>query len=142
MKTIELMTLSVLSIFLISSTGCQKYEDGPAFSLRSKKARVANTWEIAKAIEDGNDVTNRYEQYEVEFKTDGDARLKAIYSTGGATIEFETDGTWEFSNQKENLVMDMEDDNADETYQILKLKENELWLRELGGEVELQLEPK
>jgi len=48
----------------------------------------------------------------------------------------------EFSNQKENIVLDMENDGADETYQILKLKENELWLRELGGEIELQLKSK
>jgi len=83
---------SILVSSLILSTACQKYEEGPIFSLRSKKARVANTWEIDKATEDGKDVTANYDQYELKFKVDGDAQLKAIYQSGGATIVFETEG--------------------------------------------------
>jgi hypothetical protein len=38
--------------------------------------------------------------------------------------------------------MDFENDDADRTYQILRLKEDEMWLREIGGEDELHLMPR
>ena len=44
--------LMVIAVLLLA--GC-KYEDGPAISLRSKKARAANTWQIDKAFENGVD---------------------------------------------------------------------------------------
>lgn len=138
----KLISASFLSAtLLVGASSCSKYEEGPAFSLRSKKSRVANTWEVKKAMEDGKDVTNDYEQYQLRLLQDGDARLTAIYTSGNFTWEYETDGTWEFSNDKEDLQLDMENDDADFTYQILKLKEKEMWLREKGGDTELHLEP-
>lgn len=126
----------------LTFTSCKKYEDGPAVSLIPKKERVANTWQIEQAWNDGEDVTDNYDQYELQMLTDGDARLVAIYTWGDLTFEYETDGTWNFENNKEEIKLDFEDDDADNTYQILRLKETELWLREKGGEVELHLMPK
>ncbi len=131
-----------MSLLLGVTTGCKKYEEGPAFSLRTKKSRVANTWKIDKAYSDGEDVTDSYDQYELYMSKDGDAELVAIYSFGNFTGEFETQGTWKFEDSKETLVLDFQDDDADESYQILKLKNDELWLREEGEEVELQLVPR
>lgn len=131
----------IMALILGVSTGCKKYEEGPVISLRTKKARVANTWKIEKAFNDGQDVTSSYDQYELYMSKDGDAKLVAIYAYGDFTGEFETDGTWKFEDSKETLVLDYEDDDADEKYQILKLKENELWLREEGQDTELHLIP-
>lgn len=131
----------IMALILGVSTGCKKYEEGPVISLRTKKARVANTWKIEKAFNDGQDVTSSYDQYELYMSKDGDAKLVTIYAYGDFTGEFETDGTWKFEDSKETLVLDYEDDDADEKYQILKLKENELWLREEGQDTELHLIP-
>ncbi len=122
-------------------TSCSKYEDGPALSLRSKKERISNTWKIEKAFRSGEDVTADYDQYVLTLTKDGDARLVAIYTSGAFTFEYETNGTWKFENSKEVLVLDFEDNGADRKYQILRLKEDELWLREQGGEDELHLIP-
>lgn len=111
-------------------------------SLKSKKERVSNTWKIEKAYRNGNDVTSDYDQYELQMLTDGDARLVAIYTFGDFTFEAETDGTWNFQNDKEEIRLDFENDDADNVYQILKLKEKELWIREKGGEDELHLIPR
>lgn len=140
-SVIKNLSIPVLALTL-SITSCKKYEEGPMISLRPKKERIANTWIVAKATKDGKDITNSYDQYDLQMLTDGDAKLVAIYTIGDISFEFETDGTWDFKDNKEELALDMENDNADRTYDILKLKENELWLREKGTDVELHLEPK
>ncbi len=126
----------------VSMSSCTKYEEGPAISFRSKKQRVANTWQIDRAYRNGNDVTSDYDQFELQMLHDGDAKLVAIYTFGNFTYEYQTNGTWDFSDNKEDLILDFEDDEADRTYNILRLKEKELWLREVGGEDELHLIPR
>lgn len=120
---------------------CKKYEEGPAVSLKSKKERIANTWKIDRATDDGEDVTENFDQYTLMLTKDGDATLNARYSWGDVDIIVETDGTWEFDDKKEEIHFNYEDDDADVNYQILKLKEDELWLREEGEDLELHLVP-
>ncbi len=142
MKTLKLFGLGIVASATLLLGSCKKYEEGPMVSLKSKKERVSNTWKIEKAYRNGNDVTSDYDQYELQMLTDGDARLVAIYTFGDFTFEAETDGTWNFQNDKEEIRLDFENDDADNVYQILKLKEKELWIREKGGEDELHLIPR
>lgn len=44
MKTKKIISALLLTTILLSS--CKKYEDGPAISLRSKKARVEGSWDL------------------------------------------------------------------------------------------------
>lgn len=138
MKTLRIQLLSLLTLaFLVSS--CKKYEDGPVVSLVPKKDRVTNFWEVEKAYENGDDVTTSYEQYELDLRNDNSATLKARYEGGAGAVVFETDGTWEFQNKKADLYLDYENDEADETYIILRLTKDELWLLSKGDDVELRL---
>ncbi|MEO8069124.1 MAG: DUF5004 domain-containing protein [Flavobacteriales bacterium] len=135
-------TRIVLALVLGTTiAGCKKYEDGPAFSLRSREERVANTWRIDRAMSGSDDVTSAFSQYELRLTKDHDASLTATYTLFGTDFSFTTSGTWSFENKDEDLRLDLEDSDADETYQILRLKETELWLREKGGDLELQLVP-
>lgn len=138
--TFKISAITLLLV-LIGFTSC-KYEEGPAISVRSKKERMANTWKVVKAMDNGEDVTSHYDQYELQMLVDGDASIAAIYTSGNFSFEYESNGTWTFANNKEELMLDFEDDAADNTYQILKLEEKELWLREKGEDTELHLEPK
>ena len=140
-SAIKNLSIPILALTL-SITSCQKYEEGPMISLRSKKERIANTWKVVKATEHGKDITSSYDQYDLQMLTDGDASIAAVYTIGDISFEFETDGTWDFKDKKQELALDMENNKADRTYDILKLKEDELWLREKGTDVELHLEPK
>lgn len=128
------------SLFIMAS--CSKYEDGPAVSLRTKKERVSNSWVVEKAYENGDDVTDQYNQYDLYMTKDGDAELNAEYTIFDTEFSVATDGTWEFTNNQENLSLDFEEDDYDAEYQILRLAEKELWLREKGEEVELHLTEK
>ncbi|WP_070137841.1 hypothetical protein [Crocinitomix algicola] len=126
-------------IGMVSLTACKKYEEGPVLTLKTKKERVANTWVIEQAFRNGEDVTDDYDEFTLLTTKDGDASLAALYSFGDFSFEYETDGTWEFQSNKENLELDFDTDAADVTYQILKLEEDNMWVREKGGEDELHL---
>jgi hypothetical protein len=128
-------------VAVVTLSGCQKYDDGPFFSLRSREERIANTWKVDKAMNGSDNVTSAFTQYTLKMTRGRDADLKAEYSLGALTFQFETDGTWDFENNSEDLRLDFENDAADETYEILRLKEKELWLREKDGDLELQLVP-
>ena len=131
-----------VGIVLVSTLmSCSKYADGPAISLRTKKERVAKTWVIKQAIRNGNDVTSDYSAYTLTLTKDGDAQLVATYVFGTATFQGNTNGTWSFESSKEHISFDYQNNDFDNKYQILRLKEDELWIRELGGEDELHLQP-
>ena len=129
--------LSAIGILLISSTGCQKYPEGPLLSIHSKTERVANDWKVAQALDNGNDVTTDYNEYELNLSKSGGATLSAKYVVLGSTLEFVTDGKWAFVNNKEKLSFDFENNAGDGIYRILKLKEDEMWLKQDDGSVEL-----
>ncbi len=142
MKTTILKTAILFTVLTFLASSCKKYEDGPVLSVRSKTERIANTWVIENAYSNGNDVTSDYDQYDLYMNKDGKATLTSNYKSGGATFSFSTEGVWLFENKKEDLRLDFENNDADRVYEILRLKENELWLKEKGGEDELHLKSK
>lgn len=130
--------LALVALALLAA-GCNKYDDGPGVSLIPRTERVANTWVIDKAFADGSDVTADYDQYTLTLTTGNAATLVGEYTVFSVTISTETNGTWAFANDQEELVLDFEDDQADGNYQILRLTQTELWLREIGDDLELRL---
>ena len=65
----------------IGISGCKKYEDGPMFSLLTKKQRLTGEWEATKLISDndGQNMINQGMEVEMEFDGDGDFKLKSTY---------------------------------------------------------------
>ncbi len=106
----------------VALAGCQKYDDGPAFSLLTKKQRLTGDWEITKWIPyGGEDYIDGVwdnglfiqDDVEVEFDDDGDFDmriLRTIQSQYGYvnTYVYSFDGEWEFSNDKEEIELDFE----------------------------------
>lgn len=132
--------LGAITLLIAASfASCKKYEEGPLVSLTPRAERAANTWIISYAEEDGQNVSEEYDQFELYMNTDGDAELKASYSAFGVDYNTTTDGTWSFTNEEENLLLDFEDDDQDNEYTILRLKNDELWLRDLDRDLELHL---
>lgn len=128
----NLLSVSFILTLVIFAAACGKYEEGPSLSLRSKKARVANEWKIAYAYDfkDQEETTSDYTGESWEFTKDG------------MFIERESDivddaGTWDFINDKEEITISIGTDI--DKYKILRLKENEMWLKD--HEEELHLVP-
>lgn len=129
-KTLKL-SLALLGFAMIfGTTSCKKYEEGPSLSLRSKKARVANTWVFDKYIVDGTEAdlaASGLDKVEAEYKKDGNYHIKS----NGTEVDH---GTWEFGDKKETIITTDEDGDKD-TATIIKLKNKELWTKDTWGGV-------
>lgn len=131
------MFFSVIAIALFAFTSCDTYPEGPLISLVSKTDRVANNWKVAQAFDNGTDVTADFNQYELNLAKNGIAELTAKYVFLGVNFDYTTNGTWSFVSDSEKISFNYENNSADGVYQILKLKTNEMWLKEDGGTLEL-----
>ncbi|MFN6945951.1 MAG: lipocalin family protein [Cytophagaceae bacterium] len=124
-----LMAVAFLIAFSAAMSSCGKYEEGPNFSLASKKGRITNTWKLAEIYDDG--VKEELDADEVEIldiKKD-DAFTWTHTHDDHSDIE---KGTWSFDSSKEHLVLTF-DDGEKEEFKILRLTKNELWVVEEHG---------
>lgn len=111
------------------------YEDGPAISLRSKKARLAGSWKVSKYTDHGVDLTSFFSTYVITYDKDG------VWNSSYGTL---TDaGTWEFVDKKENLktVVTGSSDTDGDTVVITMLKNKELHFKSKDGTEIMELIP-
>lgn len=121
----QLPFLTILLVFVISS--CGKYEEGPEFTILTKKHRLVGDWKIEEAMIDGQvQDAEAYADYTLTYERDGTARI-----TFGALIY---KGTWEFIENKEKLrSISMDGTMADAT--IIRLTNKQLWLKDADGDL-------
>ncbi len=127
MKKIKLALVAMTLVMLWS---CGKYEEGPAFSLRSKKSRIAGTWVYDKVLQDGVDVTSEsnYSSYELTIEKDGTYKTVFSYTFLGQTISGEDSGTWEFGDN-ETIDVKSTTNNTTTTSTITRLTNSEYWTK-------------
>lgn len=90
----------LLTLFVAS---CGKYDEGPNFSLRSKKARLVGTWELEKLYINGtlqSFSANSYTNLEIKKNKDTFTLNSFDALSGQYTVQF---GEWEFVEKKEVL---------------------------------------
>ncbi|UPT65292.1 MAG: hypothetical protein M0D57_12035 [Sphingobacteriales bacterium JAD_PAG50586_3] len=123
MKKTTVVIFAALIAGVTVFESCKKYEEGPGLSLRSRKERVANTWEIEKVLVGGVEQTNPSSET-VTFDKDG----KVSSTFNGTTFE----GTWELTNDDEQIEVKITFNGISSTssYKIIKLKEKEFWIRD------------
>ncbi|MCD6018783.1 MAG: hypothetical protein K0S53_1904 [Bacteroidetes bacterium] len=92
---------------------------------------------IAQVTDNGNDVTFDYDRYSLNFSEKGEVNLLANFKVRRSSYEYNTIGTWFFLNNHKKLLLDFENNNADGVYHILKLQEEEIWLKKEGEPLEL-----
>jgi hypothetical protein len=122
------LLLILLLVFVFMA--CKKYDEGPAFSLRSKKARVAGKWLTEMWL------VNKYEQVTMldtnrtaEFTNDGIYRYHEYNPF--THIAKNLEGNWAFRSEKEQLLLTLPGNSDTSSYQvwdILRLKNKELRL--------------
>ncbi len=122
----KLIVLSLVAVFFTAMFSCKKYEEGPAVSLRTKKARLCQTWRLSKAFQDvqvgEEDLTDNYPiDWEITYKKDG---TWSSISNGN-----DNTGKWEFDSKKESIrvTTDGAPSEIPEVFDIVKLKKDEFW---------------
>ncbi len=111
---------------------CKKYENGPAISLMTKKARIANSWKVNTYYLNGQDKTTSYRSLVTRERLvmyqSGLFEYTEVSSWTWAVPSYS--GTWKFINDKEDV--EMVSDNAKigtQTYRITRLKNKQLWMK-------------
>jgi hypothetical protein len=134
MKTLKLTSLFLVAIAMLMTTSCGKYEDGPALSLLPKKTRLVGIWKVEKYVDaDGTESTPASgDNSTVEYVNDG----KVIYIWSGGGFSQTTEGTWAFSDDKENLEITFTAGSISQTSstKIVRLTNSELWLQDDNGD--------
>jgi hypothetical protein len=128
-------TIGFLSTGLITS--CKKYEDGPAFSLRTKKARLTGDWKIDKVLYNNEDITADYidgvgANFVLDIEKDG------TYKQMGKVTDA---GTWKLGEDKDDVFFLSNDPGSkEEAFRITRLKNKELWLKQTqsNGDIFIQ----
>lgn len=131
-NTRNTLFLAATVITVLNFQSCSKYEDGPSFSLRTKKARLVGDWEVVR-IGSENYPSEGY-SIEMSFEDNGDFEFKYSYLTYSYTYS----GDWEFSSDKEDLEITV--DGISQDFEILRLTNDELWFND--GDDEWRLEAK
>lgn len=127
----KLFVILVVAAFAFSS--CGKYEEGPAFSLASKKSRLVNVWQLDKAFVNGQEITLTADDKDDYTEFTKDNELKVTWTSQGQTVTVE--GRWEFDDKKENIITEFSimGQTVKDTARILRLKSNELWVETKNG---------
>lgn len=124
-----------LLVIILAFPGCY-YEEGPIISLRTPESRLVNKWKYEKFTLNGQDQMDNYQSSWVEFKKDKTATFyeDTAYSYTAA---------WEFSDDFKTLYLNCSDDSSNTweiDYNILKLRDKELWLESDMGSITMYLE--
>jgi len=140
LKNLTYVTLAGATAVGVSS--CGKYEDGPNFSLRSKKARVVGDWNVKSigsqvlGVQDNGGVQYGY-TINMEFDKNGSVIQTYNYTYGSYSASYSYAGDWDFSSNKEYLILTM--DGYSDTLEIKRLTNKEMWLdddyTEVDGEI-------
>lgn len=133
MKTIAKISAALIALTFVLSA-CSKYEDGPSFSLLTKKKRLQGEWVVESATYNDQDATAQFlavagSNYVLEIEKDGE------YRTEGSDPD---KGTWELGEDKDDIYFQSDDTNAEEvSYRILRLTNKEFWVRhtETNGDI-------
>lgn len=130
--------LSIIAVTAMLFSSCGKYEEGPAFSLATKKARLTGDWTLKETSYNGvvvENLSNFGEITTITYKKDGTGSNS--YTWGGFTVSSKLE--WEFSDDKSKLrTRDYDSDsnswNAWEETEIIRLTNKELWTKDVYNE--------
>ncbi|MGB1040344.1 MAG: hypothetical protein ACPGVD_05690 [Flavobacteriales bacterium] len=124
------------SLMMLIVLGSCKYEES-GLSLRTKKSRVTNSWyKDAIELENGKvEKIGKSDSDTWEFTKDGDFFVYDVSSTDVFSYK------WEFANSKKELKITDPVDGETFNFEILKLKKDEMWLKDIEFKDVLRLKP-
>ncbi len=141
----NILILSVVAFIAVGFASCSKYEEGPNISFRSKEARLTNNWGIESVTINGVEQaeTPFYAKQKHYIYPDGSYRITII---DPVTLEAENvQGNWTMYDKGrrlslvQNTFAGIPDTTVD--YKILKLFEQQLWIRSADNAVEYHFVP-
>jgi hypothetical protein len=121
----SIIMMFAVSLSLFALTSCNKYEDGPGISLRTRTERVSNTWKVENYKVNGSDFTSLLNDYRETFTKSGN--YSYTWNSLNGT------GTWVFQNKDQEIRLTGNDNQSSRTFIILKLEEKSFWYYYMDG---------
>lgn len=118
-KKIKVIALFSLGALFLTLSSCQKYEDGPSISFRTRTARLSNRWVVDNYKINGSDYTSLTSSYDETFSKSG------AYSYTWSL--FSGSGTWAFQNNDMEIKLTGNNNHSSRTLYILKLEAKSFW---------------
>jgi hypothetical protein len=132
MSKVRSGVFSVLIVVFMAS--CNRFEDGPSFSLMSAKARLTGEWEVIDFVgpeSEVNDYLNNGFEWFFEFEKNGEGQLEHRYD--GYQYSYSMD--WELD--EDELSMTLSNMSETLTWEIQRLTNKELEMQLKGEGFEL-----
>lgn len=120
--------LALLFIVAISFTACDKYEEGANISLLTAKMRVTNTWTSSAYSYETAVGTSTSNTSVLTIEKGGDFTHEVTFNSISLP---DVTGTWGFNSDKTQLLLTT--GNTVDTWDIIKLKNKELKLKQTGS---------
>jgi hypothetical protein len=124
----KLKTLLFLSLVLfLGSTfsSCNKYEDGPGFSLTTAKKRLSRDWNLTSLTQDGENVNLQGITHFVSFDKSGSYTQTLTVQSAWGPITTIENGTWAFSADKKFVNLTKNSDNSTNAFRLLELRKTQ-----------------
>ncbi|HHG83249.1 MAG TPA: hypothetical protein ENJ82_00740 [Bacteroidetes bacterium] len=131
MKRLSITLLTVALLLGITTTGCKKYEDGPAISIKSKRARATNNWKAKNVFQDGVDYTAWFTDWSIDMGEDGRIVISDKDDNDSTITQA---GFWDLVNDQKELRLLLTEPRVDpdqKYYTITRLTSKEFWFKEL-----------
>lgn len=119
------LLIAAALVTVLNFQSCKKYDDGPSFSLRSVKNRLAGEWEVvdAQGLDLDGDIT-------FEFEKNGDFKFTYGYDyPDGSTYTYSYSGGWEFEDGKKTIEITLNGETPSE-FEIKRLTNKEFWIED------------
>ncbi len=132
------ISLFIIILFIaFFSSGCNKFDEGVNYSLRSETNRLTNTWKYISVydFEAGELQTSGFNGWSEKLNNNGDYEKTIVYF-GDETIYA---GKWIYDEEKTlQLTYTMHEIEIVEVYTIVRLSKDELTLRNDKMEIHFQ----
>ncbi len=121
------------AVTVLSVASCGKYEEGPGFSLRTKKARLTGEWDAKEYVQSNGTVTADTDPATMELTKEG----TAIINSNDPNGNFALTGTWDFASDKEQLELTFTFFGSTDVERstIVRLTNSEMWLKDTDGDM-------
>lgn len=131
MKNLFSLGLVAIMALTVMVSSCNKYPEGPKFTLLSAKARLAGDWKLTKFTINGGDYTSSQGTVLLSIGKNGTYSGTATYVVFGETVTDNLSGTWEFNSDKTTVSFLETGETSAEVYDILELRNKAMKLQQV-----------
>ncbi len=132
MKKIFILSVAFLLGVSTLVSSCSKYEEGPKLTLLSKKARLTGDWKLSEQTLNGTAQT-LLGTNTMTISKDGTYKSSFSYVAFGQTFSSDTNGTWDFSDDKTSILSTESGQTTADTLKIYRLANKELKFIDVNG---------